>query len=288
MRAKFVNRNFRTPFATNSAPRNNQRTEKYPLSKIQYENSDDPEEDTEKDKNNDKDMERELVGESIYEFAKKGSNISEPDSWDDVDDVEDKDIDDIDISDMEDVEEIEIEDELINALKNEIKIPEFNRRALKFKLKGDLKGSYYGIPMAQLKDTAFLFKIDDGSLKKINLKDMIVEELKNKHTKYDRAIFINEENEDFDYDAYDDEFGPPDEPYTFILKDGTNIEMIEDTIRGMAGESEIIRYFIDENGNQYWFKDIENKLEPEDREEIETILKSDEEENYMSAKHWTR
>ena len=41
MRAKFVDRNNDTPFATHSDLRNNERTAHYPLSRIQYENSDD-------------------------------------------------------------------------------------------------------------------------------------------------------------------------------------------------------------------------------------------------------
>lgn len=40
MRAKFVDRNNDTPFATHSDLRNNERTAHYPLSRIQYENSD--------------------------------------------------------------------------------------------------------------------------------------------------------------------------------------------------------------------------------------------------------
>ena len=41
MRAKFVNQNNETPFATHSAIRNNGRTGHYPLSRLQYESSDD-------------------------------------------------------------------------------------------------------------------------------------------------------------------------------------------------------------------------------------------------------
>ena len=45
MRAKFINQNFRTPFATHSSPRNNQFKGKYPLNKIQYEDGDKPDSD---------------------------------------------------------------------------------------------------------------------------------------------------------------------------------------------------------------------------------------------------
>lgn len=136
-------------------------------------------------------MKKKVVDESLNEFSK--NKIDSTDDWDsDIEDDETMDDVDIDTSDMEDVEEIEIEDDLINALKNELKIPEFNRGAIKFRLRGDISKVHFGVPMAQLKNDAFLFKLEDGSIKKIYLGDMILE-----HEKSNRAKFINEEFEDY-------------------------------------------------------------------------------------------
>jgi hypothetical protein len=159
-------------------------------------------------------MERKImvVKESLYEFAKsergkgkrrkkktqsksdwKFRGIDTSDKWEESDEEETV-LDDVDTSDMENADSIEVEedvfdDELIKALNNEIKIPEFNRRTLVFRLKGDLEKVISGVPMAKLGNNAFLFKLENGSLKKIFLKDIITEqEKKNKN----RARFINE------------------------------------------------------------------------------------------------
>jgi hypothetical protein len=47
VRAKFIDRNNRTPFATHSSSRNNQFSGKYPLSRLQYEDADKSENDDE-------------------------------------------------------------------------------------------------------------------------------------------------------------------------------------------------------------------------------------------------
>jgi len=212
------------------------------------------------------------------------------------------------IEDIENLEDLKIEDDFVNALRNEIKTPEFNRRIVKFKLRGDYSKNYFAIPMAELKNGAFLFKLENGTLKKINLKDMILES----KNLISRAKIINEEidwpeeerdyphNEEFDKDDdipypggltqddyEDDEFNEKYEN-VYILNDGTKIKMIEDSIKGMAGEPMTIRYFLDEDENQYWFRDIEDKLDDENKIEIEAMLKDDEDENYASAVNWVK
>ena len=134
-----------------------------------------------------------MIEESLYEFAKRGRpkkrvkgtkalrGIDAPDSWNNPDDEEEVTGDvDVDISDMTDVEEIEVEedifdDQLFKTLNIEVKLPEFSRRILKFRIKGNLKEIQYGIPMAKMGDNAFLFKLKDGKMKKIFLRDIILE-----------------------------------------------------------------------------------------------------------------
>lgn len=159
-------------------------------------------------------MERKImmVEESLYEFARgergkgkkrkkktkakgewKFRGIDTSDKWEEPDEEETI-LDDVDTSDMENADSIEVEEdvfdtELIKALNNEIKIPEFNRRALVFRIKGNIENIITGIPMAKLGNNAFLFKLENGSLKKFLLRDIITEqEKKNKN----RARYISE------------------------------------------------------------------------------------------------
>jgi len=153
-----------------------------------------------------------MVKESLYEFAKRGRpkkqgrktkvsrNISAPDTWNsNVDDEETtddiNDIEDLDVSDMIDGDVIEIEEdvfdnELMKALSNEVKMIEPARANVRFRLKGNLSKVLNGIPMIKLKDNAFVFKLRNGSMKKVFLRDMILEQEK----RHNRAKTINENN----------------------------------------------------------------------------------------------
>ena len=152
-----------------------------------------------------------MVKESLNEFAKHQQDEDEDvdsvgstdDSWYKSDeDDEDVDVNDIDVdtSDMEsdemEIEDDSFDDQLYLALNNEIKIPEFNRRTLKFRLKGQPDKAIFGVPMAKMKDDAFLFKID-GTMKRYNIRDIIVESEKRKN----RAKQVNEE---LDFDGWRD------------------------------------------------------------------------------------
>ena len=156
-------------------------------------------------------MKKIMIEESLYEFAKRGRpkkrgrkravakrGIGDPDAWSSKagEDDEEGPIEDIDVTDMTGADVIEIEedvfdDELLKALNNEIKLPEFSRRIVKFRVKGDLGKVLWGVPMANLSNktsTAFLFKLKDGSLKKIFLRDMVVEH----ENKSNRAKMVSE------------------------------------------------------------------------------------------------
>lgn len=84
-------------------------------------------------------------------------------------------------------DEIVIDDEtdLLDILNNEIKVAEFSRNPIYFKIKGD-SVLYEGIPMANIRDEYFLFKIlskfidnenwvlANNSMKKIKYSDIII------------------------------------------------------------------------------------------------------------------
>ena len=151
-----------------------------------------------------------MVKESLYE-AKRGrprkrkvisKGIDSTDSWNvesDEDEILDPDEFEVDTSDME-VEEIDVEDEdifddrLLKALNNEIKMAEPSRRVLRFRLKGDSGKVLQGIPMIRIGDNAFVFKLKDGSLKKIFLRDIILEQERTTRAKMINEKFFDEKD----------------------------------------------------------------------------------------------
>lgn len=151
-----------------------------------------------------------MIEETLYEFAKRGRprknakrplkkerGIGAPDAWGDSEDEDEIDPDElnVDTSDMENADTIEIEedvfdDKLFKALTNEVKMSEPNRANVRFRLKGDLPKVLNGIPMAKLGSNAFLFKLRDGGMKKVFLRDMVLEQ---ERIKRDRAKTVNED-----------------------------------------------------------------------------------------------
>lgn len=99
--------------------------------------------------------------------------ISSLDSWGEVDDsteeIDTENIEDISFSET-DIEDEDFEDEIVKALKNELLVPEYNRRYVVFtdKRTGE---TIKGIPMAQIGNDAFLLKVN-GKLKKYKLENM--------------------------------------------------------------------------------------------------------------------
>lgn len=165
-----------------------------------------------------------MIEESLNEFAKRGrprKNAKKPlkknvgigasDSWGGSDEEEEIDPDelDVDTSDMENAETIELEDDvfddkLFKALSNEVKMIEPSRANVRFRLKGDLSKVINGIPMAKMGSNAFLFKLRNGDMKKIFLRDMVLESEK---INRDRAMTVNERSI-IAFDDEEDEYGP--------------------------------------------------------------------------------
>jgi len=162
-----------------------------------------------------------MIEESLYEFAKRGRKpgkrgrkplkkdrgIDAPDAWEAPEDEEDVPIEDleVDTTDMETADEIEMpedvfDDALLKALSNEVKVLEPNRRIVKFRLKNEMGKILYGVPMAKLGGNAFLFKFKDGSLKKVFLRDMVLEHQKSNRAKMVSEYFIDP-HEDFNWGA---------------------------------------------------------------------------------------
>lgn len=149
-----------------------------------------------------------MIEESLNEFAKRGRprknarkpikkdrGIDAPDTWGETEDEEvvDPNEFEVDTSDMDAADEIEVEeedvfdDQLFKALSNEIKLSEPARRVLRFRLKGDTTQLLNAVPMAKMGNNAFIFKLPNGSLKKIFLRDIILEQ-----QRANRAKTVNE------------------------------------------------------------------------------------------------
>jgi len=215
------------------------------------------------------------IKESLYEFSKRGNDLPQDDVNTEYEDIE-YDVDTVEDEISNDV----FDDDLSKTLNNEIKIPEFNRRVINFRLKGQSE-PMSGIPMAKLGAEAFLFKLDNGIMKKIYLRDMITESNNN-----NRAKLINEDFDDFD-DEYDDEFNEDLENIIYTLTDGRTVTLAEENFPGMAGEPVYIHIFIDTDTNEKLsFNDIEHLLEDEDLIEIRELLDEDSESNASTAKNW--
>jgi len=244
MKAKTVNENMQMPFRND---KNKSISQKYPLENPNY------------------------LGDSV-----EGPEDTEEIEPEENLPIEDEDILKIDVSDMVDAEDIEVEDDefnnqTISRLNNEIKLPEFNRNPIKFKIRGT-REHILGIPMAKMSNNAYLFKLEGNKMKKFYLKDIILE---NENKKLKKVVKESLE-EEFENDTY-------------TLNDGRKIIMEEDNIRGMAGEPMTVHYFIDkETGQKLSFHEIEDLLNEKDYDEINAILYRDAENNESAAINWVR
>ena len=265
MKVKFVKETMQMPFRNDS---NKVVGQKYPLDNMNYLG----------DAANDNKVKRVIKPTINTTDAWHNSNANDEEFFD-PDEV------DVDVSDMVDTDTIDVEDDvfddnLLRALSNEVKLLEPSRRIVEFRLKGNLKKILYGIPMAKLGENAFLFKLRDGSMKKIFLRDMVLENEKPKN----RAKMVNE-------DIFDDEnyLNKDYDSVTYILTDGREIEMVEQSMPGMAGEPMTVHTFIDtKSGKKLSYRDIKNLLNDEDRLEIRDVLDDDAESNNTSAINWVK
>ena len=216
-----------------------------------------------------------MVEESLYEFAKRGRprknakkpakksrGIDAPDTWSDTEDDEmiDPNEVDVDTTDMETADEIEVEEEdvfddkLFKALSNEVKIPEFSRRVLKFRLKGDLTKIQNGIPMAKIGDNAFLFKLKDGKMKKIFLRDIVLEN-ENCPNRARMVFEYNDSNEDWDPDEHYDYESPEDYEDESEIMDDDNTRF----------DSEGREYYIVNGKREYAYPEDQEAYDKEQR-----------------------
>jgi len=86
--------------------------------------------------------------------------------------------------DGEDYTEEEDEDEVVTdefeiALRNELTVPEYARRTVSFRLRGNPDEVIDAVPMAKMKDGSFLMKVGDR-FKKFDINDIIEESFKGK------------------------------------------------------------------------------------------------------------
>jgi len=75
-----------------------------------------------------------------------------------------------------DSEDVYVQDEFETALNNELKVPEYARNPISFRVKGQ-PGVIDAVPMAKMKDGSFLMKVD-GRFRKFKLSDIIEESYK--------------------------------------------------------------------------------------------------------------
>ena len=80
--------------------------------------------------------------------------------------------------DPEEDDDLVIQDEFEAALNNELKVPEYARRTVSFKVKGE-RGIVDAVPMAKMKDGAFLMKVGN-SYRKFKMDDIVEESFKAK------------------------------------------------------------------------------------------------------------
>jgi hypothetical protein len=100
-------------------------------------------------------------------------NLNEFDSFEEEIELVDTPFDDVDIKEDDD---ILVQDDLEVAINNELKVPEYSRRTVSFRVKGE-PGIINAIPMARMKDGSFLMKIGD-KYRKFKIGDIIEESLK--------------------------------------------------------------------------------------------------------------
>lgn len=106
--------------------------------------------------------------QDVYDEEENGEEVEVTESpFDKVEMTEDPDEDDL-----------VIQDEFEATLNNELKVPEYARRTVSFKVRGE-RGVVDAVPMARMKDGAFLMKVGN-SYRKFKMDDIVEESFKAK------------------------------------------------------------------------------------------------------------
>lgn len=118
-------------------------------------------------------MKARFVNESLENKEK----FYDEEESDDVE-VTESPFDKVELSEDPDDDDVVIQDEFETALNNELKVPEYARRTISFKVKGE-QGVVDAVPMARMKDGAFLMKVGN-TYRKFRMDDIIEESFKAK------------------------------------------------------------------------------------------------------------
>lgn len=113
-------------------------------------------------------MKARFVNESLENKEK----FYDEEESDDVE-VTESPFDKVELSEDPDDDDVVIQDEFETALNNELKVPEYARRTISFKVKGE-QGVVDAVPMARMKDGAFLMKVGN-TYRKFRMDDIIEE-----------------------------------------------------------------------------------------------------------------
>jgi hypothetical protein len=106
--------------------------------------------------------------EDMYQdFEEEGLDVIDEPPFDQVGDL---------VDDEGDEEEVYAQDEFETSLNNELKVPEYARRTVSFRVRGE-RDVVDAVPMAKMKDGSFLMKIGD-KFRKFRMSDIIEESYK--------------------------------------------------------------------------------------------------------------
>jgi hypothetical protein len=83
---------------------------------------------------------------------------------------------------IEDEDEDVVTDEFETALRNELTVPEYARRTVSFRLRGNPNEVIDAVPMAKMKDGSFLMKVGN-TFRKFDINDIVEESLKSRSRK---------------------------------------------------------------------------------------------------------
>ncbi len=113
----------------------------------------------------------------VKESLERDQDIYDEEDGEEVE-VTESPFDKVEMTEDPDEDDLIIQDEFEATLNNELKVPEYARRTVSFKVKGE-KGLVDAVPMARMKDGAFLMKVGN-TYRKFKMDDIIEESFKAK------------------------------------------------------------------------------------------------------------